>query len=79
MSPTTPARMNSKQFLSGMRPRKLGNVFRYVQFVALWLQCEVNPRWPFDARGLFGVIRIERSEIIQVLLDDPIALARPLL
>ena len=27
---------------------------------------------------LFGVICIERSEIIQVLLDDPIALARPL-
>ena len=28
---------------------------------------------------LFGIICIERSEIIQVLLNDPVALARPLL
>ena len=28
---------------------------------------------------LLGVIRIERGKIIQVLLDDPVALARPLL
>jgi hypothetical protein len=28
---------------------------------------------------LFGVIRIERGEIIQMLLDDPVAFARPLL
>jgi len=28
---------------------------------------------------LFGVIRIECGEIVQVLLDDAVALARPLL